>query len=135
MAPPSRPSFSTNRGPGGLPATWASCQGSRVSTSLQRPPAALAARRSSERIPWRACALRGKRSWTPPRSVLQLRGSAVRARASGAVPQLVAPGNGGWQEEEEEGLCGRMVSVGAWAPPEPVDHPQPRPRARAGHCA
>lgn len=40
----------------------------------------------------------------------------------------------GRQEEEEEGLGGRMVSVGARAPPELAGHPPPVLRRRAGHC-
>lgn len=52
---------------------------------------------------------------------------------SGAVPQQL-PLVTGRQEEEEEGLGGRMVSVGARAPPELAGHPPPVLRRRAGHC-
>lgn len=38
------------------------------------------------------------------------------------------------EEEEEEGLGGRMVSVGVRVPPEPVGHPPPFPRLEARHC-
>lgn len=73
LAPPPRLSFPTNHKPGGPPATWASCHYSGVSTSQQPPPAALASGLRRGRVPWRACALRGKPSKNPPRSVAPLR--------------------------------------------------------------
>lgn len=52
----------------------------RVSTSLQLPAAAPTARLRSRRALWRACALRGKGSWTPPSPAAQLLRCACEGR-------------------------------------------------------